>query len=61
MEGSKGAHIISHLHVKLIEKVGMLKCFQSSNSSEKLNCILNSWMNNGNLKAIISKFYFYKY
>lgn len=53
--------IISHLPVKLKEKVGTPKCFQSYNSSEKLNCILNSWMNNGNLKAIISKFYFYKY
>lgn len=53
--------IISHLHVKLKEKVGMPKCFQSYNSSEKLNCILNSWMNKGKLKAIISNFYFYKY
>lgn len=39
-----------------MEKVGMLQCFQSYNSSEKPNCILNSWMNNGNLKAIIWSF-----
>lgn len=56
MEGSNVVHIISHLCVKLMEKVGMLQCFQSCNSSEKSSCIINSWMNNGNLKAIISSF-----
>lgn len=53
---SEVVHIISQLCVRLMEKVGMLQCFQSYNSSEKPNCILNSWMNNGNLKAIIWSF-----
>lgn len=56
MEGSKEVHVISHLRVRLMEKVGMLQSFQSYNSSETPNCILNSWMNNGNLKVIISSF-----
>lgn len=56
MEGSKEVHVISHLCVRLMEKVGMLQSFQSYNSSETPNCILNSWMNNGNLKVIISSF-----
>lgn len=38
------------------EKVGLLQSFQSYNSSEKTNCMLNLRKNNGNLKAIISRF-----
>lgn len=56
MEGSKEVHVISHLCVRLMKKVGMLQSFQSYNSSETPDCILNSWMNNGNLKVIISSF-----
>ena len=56
MEGSKEVLVISHLRVRLMKKVGMLQSFQSYNSSETSNCILNSWMNNGNLKVIISSF-----
>lgn len=58
MEGSKVVHIlvISHLCVRLMKKVGLLQCFQSYNSSEKTNCILNLRMNSGNLKSILSSF-----
>lgn len=56
MEGSKEVHVIPHLCVRLMEKVGMPQSFQSYNASETPNCILNSWMNNGNLKVIISSF-----
>lgn len=50
----KVVHIISHLCVRLMKKLGLLQCFQSYNSSEKINCLLNLWVNNENLKAIIS-------
>lgn len=44
------------LCVRLMKKMGLLQCFHGYNSSEKTNCILNLWMDNGNLKAIISSF-----